>query len=229
MALAEARGFTYRPASDIAADDYAALIACVEALAPAGGAVAFDAEADAALGLVASLRPRLSEVLTDFFALTSDRLKGKNEGQIRRWKNVRSRSAANMIKVFGDKSINEITLEDAIAFRSWWQGRVAKGHVANTANKELGHASNIFETVNTLRSYGLVNQFGGLSLRDLGGSKRDPCSTDFIRGRILAPGALDRLNPEARDVLLAMINTGAGPNEIIGLEPEDFLLDHEIL
>ena len=24
-----------------------------------------------------------------------------------------------------------------------------------------------------------------------------------------------------------MVNTGAGPNEIIGLEPEDFRLDHE--
>ena len=35
---------------------------------------------------------------------------------------------------------------------------------------------------------------------------------------ILAPGALDGLNDEARDILLAMVNTGAGPGEIIGLE-----------
>lgn len=73
-----------------------------------------------------------------------------------------------------------------------------------------------------------MSPFGGLGLRDLGSSKRDPYSTDFIRRRILAPRALDRLNPEACDVLLAMINTGAGRNEIIGLEPEDFRLEAQI-
>ncbi|TPE50135.1 hypothetical protein [Amaricoccus solimangrovi] len=60
-------------------------------------------------------------------------------------------------------------------------GAGREGHVADTANKELEHASNIFETVNTPRHYGLVSPFGRLSLRDLGSSKRDPYSPDFIR------------------------------------------------
>ncbi|TPE50136.1 DUF6538 domain-containing protein [Amaricoccus solimangrovi] len=118
LKLAEAHGFTCRPATDLAAGDFEALHARVESPVHPGGAVAIGAEPNAALGLVASPRPRLSEVLEDFVALTSDRLKGKNEGQIRRWKNVRIRSVANMTKVFGDKPINQITCEDAVAFRT---------------------------------------------------------------------------------------------------------------
>ena len=43
-----------------------------------------------------------------------------------------------------------------------------------------------------------------------------PFSEDFIRDRLLADGALDGLNEDARDVLLVMVNTGARPSEIVG-------------
>ncbi|MBP7001681.1 DUF6538 domain-containing protein [Amaricoccus sp.] len=231
VALAEARGFTYRPAADIHAGAFEALIARVTALieATANQAAPILPEADALLGLLPAPRPRWSDVLADFFALTRDRLKGKAPDQVKRWEDPRKLTVDNMVAVMGDKPIDAIDRADALAFRKWWADRVEAGHDANTANKQFGFASDIFSTVNELRQYGLTNPFGGLRLSEIKGGKdkREPIPTDFIRETILAPGALDGLNPEARDILLAMVNTGAGPGEIIGLERADFELDHE--
>jgi integrase len=57
---------------------------------------------------------------------------------------------------------------------------------------------------------------------------RLPFSDDWIRDRILAPGALDGLNTEARCILLGMVNTGYRPVEGAELRPEDIRLDAEI-
>lgn len=225
--IAQTRGFRYRPIAAIATGDYAELLDRVKAL-ESHGRVMPDPEIEAILGRVEAPQPRLSAVLEDFFVLTRDRLKGKSPDQVKRWQDARRKTIANMIEVFGDKPIAEVTRADAVAFREWWQDRVSAGHAANTANKQFGQASDIFNTVNELRGYGLASPFGRLRLKDLGHGKRDPFSPNWIRQRLLAPGALDGLNQAARDVLLAMINTGAGPNEIIGLEPEDFRLDHEV-
>jgi hypothetical protein len=79
---------------------------------------------------------------------------------VKRWQDVRRKTVANMIEVFGDKPLPEITRADAIAFREWWQDRVAAGHAPNTANKQFGQASDIFNTVNELRGYRLASLFG---------------------------------------------------------------------
>jgi integrase len=231
VALAEARGFTYRPAADLVAGDFAALVERVKAAIEATGSrPAAGPDADALLGLVPAPRPRWSEVLADFFELTRDRLKGKAPDQVARWGDPRKLTVDNMIAVWGeDKPIDRIDRADALAFRKWWADRVEAGHSANAANKQFGFASDIFRTVNDLRHYGLKNPFTGLRLKEVKGGKekREPIPADFVRDVILAPGALDGLNAEARDILLAMVNTGAGPAEIIGLEGDDFQLDQE--
>jgi len=51
---------------------------------------------------------------------------------------------------------------------------------------------------------------------------------DWIRNRLLAPGALDGLNEEARDALLIMVNTGARPSEIVGALPEELAVEAEV-
>lgn len=224
--LAQARGFAYRPAADLAAGDFEALVTRVEALIRDGRTIDVGAGADALLGGVPVALPRISEALEDFFALTKDRLKGKNAAQVKRWEDIRRRSVAYMIEAMTDKPLNDITREDALLFRKFWQDKVTGGLAPNTANKSFGQASDLFQTVNDLRHYGLANPFRGLRFQDTGHSKRDPYSTEFIRDKILAVGALAGLNPEARDILLAMVNTGAAPYEIIGLEAEDFRLDH---
>ena len=175
-------------------------------------------------------RPRWSEVLANFFELTRDRIKGKAPDQVARWEDPRKLTVDNMIAVWGDdRPIDRLDRADALAFRKWWADRVEAGHSANTANKQFGFASDIFQ--HRQRSAALrpekplqrpAAERGqgreGKARADPGRvhSQRDPRAS-----------ALDALNREARDILLAMVKTGAGPAEIIGLEAEIFSLDHE--
>jgi integrase len=50
-------------------------------------------------------------------------------------------------------------------------------------------------------------------------------SVKWIKEKLLAPGALDGLNQEARSILLAMVNTGCRPSELAGLLPHHIHLD----
>lgn len=50
----------------------------------------------------------------------------------------------------------------------------------------------------------------------------------WIKEKLLAPGALDGRNIEARNILRALVNTGARPGEIANLRPEHIHLDANI-
>jgi integrase len=50
----------------------------------------------------------------------------------------------------------------------------------------------------------------------------------WIEDNILAAGALDNLNFEARCIIYALIETGCRPSEIANLKPEHIVLDHAV-
>ena len=54
---------------------------------------------------------------------------------------------------------------------------------------------------------------------------RPPFSPEWIRNKLLAPGALSGLNDEARGLLLGMVNTGYRPSEGAGLTAKTIRLD----
>ncbi len=227
--LAAARGFPYRPAAELAEGPLDDLVARLKALVDRHGNLATREEADALLGTVARPRLSFSAALDDFFDLTTDRLTGKSEGQIRRYKSPRKRAVRDFCAVVGDKAIEEVTRDDALAFRRWWRDRIeAEGRDANTANKDFQHLSDIFRTVSDMKGYGLTNPFAGLRFRQNGARETFPFSVEWIRDRLLAKGELDGLGAEARDVLLVMVNTGARPSEIVGARAEDFAIDDPV-
>lgn len=193
-------------------------------MARPGGAVAPYAEAAALLGTVDRPRVPFSALLADYFDQTTDRLAGKSEAQIHRWHLPRRRAVQNFIEVIGDKAIDEITRDDALEFRRWWRDRIAaEGLNPRSANKDFQHLGDLFRTICELRGFPLENQFRGLRFKEKA-AEQFPFSVDWIRGHILAPGALDGMGAEARDVLLVMVNTGARPSEIIGARGEDFAI-----
>ncbi|MEM7709920.1 MAG: integrase, partial [Pseudomonadota bacterium] len=57
---------------------------------------------------------------------------------------------------------------------------------------------------------------------------RPPFSEEWIRTRLLAPGALDGLNGQARALLLGMINTRYRPSEGAALTAETIRLDCDV-
>ena len=67
----------------------------------------------------------------------------------------------------------------------------------------------------------------GLLLAEGKKKSRPQFTTEWITTKLLAPGALDGLDVEARTIFLGMINTGACPRKLANLQPEHIILDHE--
>lgn len=221
---AQARGLVYRPVGELAEGPLEELVARLLRL-QAKGELADPVAVTADLGGVERPPFMLTEALEVFLEETGDRRAGMSENQVRKWSAPRRRAVAAFLEVCGDKALDAITRDDALALRAWWRKRMEAGDAqTHTANKAIGHLSDVFKTVVELRGLGLANPFAALRLRGDPVRRRPGFATDWIRERILAPGALDGMNAEARDVLVMMINTGAGIAEITGTRPQDLAL-----
>ncbi|SEK54846.1 tyrosine-type recombinase/integrase [Pacificibacter marinus] len=171
---------------------------------------------------------RLSALLARFSELTADRWVGKSKDQKRRWENERNRAIGNLIEQVGDKGIEDLTRSDVLRFRIWWWSRVGAGAAsASSANKDFSLLSAMIGAVITLEARAFENPFKGVRFHEDKG-QRLAFSRDWVRDKILAKGALDGLNLEARIALLIMVNTGARPSEILGLTSDRIRLDQDI-
>jgi integrase len=186
-------------------------------------------EAAAVLGGAQAPQVTVEKALELFWDLAKDKTLGKSDDQLRRWKNPRIKAVSNFVKVIGNKPLAEVSRDDMLDFRDWWFEKLAKdGLTANSANKDLVHLGNIWKTVNSMKRLGLALPLGGLSFKQDDKSQRLPFSSDWIRTRLLAEGAFDGLNTEARCIVLGMVNTGYRPSEAAGLLPEHIHLEGKV-
>lgn len=79
-----------------------------------------------------------------------------------------------------------------------------------------------------MKRIGLVLPLDGLSFKEGDAGQRSPFSPEWIQDKLLAPGALDGLNSEARGIFLTMVNTGARPSEIANLTRDRIKLDADV-
>ena len=226
--LAGIRGFRYLPSKQVAKLPADQFYDRVRKVMRRDGT--FDMkEAEAALGAVPKPKLTLSQCLKEFWKLAADRTVGKSEDQIRRWRNPRIKAIKNLIDVIGDQEIAALTADDMLDFREWWMDRIrTEGLTPNSANKDLIHIGNVLRTVNKMKRLGLDLPLSDLSIKEGEKKTRPAFSTDWIKDKILAPGALDGLNSEARAILLGMINTGYRPSEGAGLTAAQIKLDHDV-
>ncbi|TPQ46762.1 integrase [Prosthecomicrobium hirschii] len=167
--------------------------------------------------------------LNEYWSLAVDRIIGMSQDQMRRWRNPRLKAVKNFVEVIGDKRIDFITADDMLDFRMWWVERIRdQGLTANSGDKDLTHLSDVLRTVNRLKRLGLSLPLSELAIKEREQARRPGFSEAWIRSRLLAPGALDGLNTEARVILLTMINTGARPSEIANLTASRIRLDASI-
>ena len=186
-------------------------------------------EAAALLGGAQEPALTVSRALDLYWTLAKDKTLGKSEDQIRRWKNPRMKAVKNFIAVVGDKAIKHITSEDMLDFRNWWMERLeVEGLRPNSANKDLIHLGDVLKTVNKLKRLGLVLPLTDLAFKEADAKKRPPFSTRWITEKLMQPKALDGLNPEARAILLMMVNTGCRPSELAALNARTILLKHNV-
>ncbi|SNT40874.1 hypothetical protein SAMN05421763_11526 [[Luteovulum] sphaeroides subsp. megalophilum] len=123
-------------------------------------------EAAAVLGMVEPPKITVTRALELFWQIAEkDRTRGKDEDQIWRWKNPRKKAVANFVKVIGDKPIEEISSDDLLDWRAWWEEKIELEDLTpNSANKDFTHFSDTLKTVIKAKRLGLVIPMGGIHL-----------------------------------------------------------------
>ncbi|MDX8494225.1 integrase [Mesorhizobium sp. VK22B] len=221
-------GLAYRTNEELAAGPLDELIARMKLLLDRN---AIDNAADVAAVMGGVQRPalRLSGLLKEFEAIEQQNLLAMSPNQIKKWRNPKKRAIANLIGVIGDKEIARMTREDAVAFREWWQKRVVGGGLdIGTANKDIGHISKMLRVVDLTHQLKLEPVFHHLRLSGAVAAQRAAFSEQFVQEKILAEGALDGLNDEARHLVYLIADTGLRLSEAANLTAETIHLDHEI-
>lgn len=227
--LAARRGYAFAPAAEVAKLPLDELIARIEAAMKPGGASIDRIEAAAVLGGAKPPKLMVSQVLDEFWPLARADLLGKSQNQIRRWENPRKRAFATLISVIGDKAVEDLTTKDLNTFKAWWVDRIEEGEVGpNSANKDMTHILSAIRTVATANDLEVKFNRSGLRISEGRQNTRPPFSTDWIKTKLLAPGALNGLNGEAKGIILGMVNTGYRPSEGAMLTSAQIRLDTDV-
>jgi integrase len=182
--------------------------------------------AAAVLGTEKRPIPKLSDLFEEFEALVAEEIKDFSPEQRRIWRTARVRSVAQFVERVGDKPVTEVTEDDGLDYVDWWRGRIVKGDaLAKTANRDIGQLSRMLKDVSVRRRLKIPDIFKGLRLRGETEKARVPYDVEFIQDKLLAAGALDGLNDEARHVLYVVADTGLRPSEVVNLTESAIYLD----
>lgn len=236
VARAKALGFAYRPVADLAATEAVeAILRRIEAVPqgksekPAGLAL---------LGAAGDNDQTIRDALQTYFdTIAPDQIRLKSEEQRKRWKAKRLASVETFIALVGNLRMGEIGRDNAQRFHSFYMERIAPPGGAkpsatpNFGNQKIGHLRTLYrEWFAYMGMPDRRNPFDKLSFSERKGrhAPRPAFSTGFIRDHLLKPGELAALNDEARNLVLAMIETGARPAELCNLTPSDIRLDADV-
>ncbi|GAA2866960.1 integrase [Aminobacter niigataensis] len=230
----EAMGFRYQSSEDIASGDLRDVVSRLEAVMDER---TLPATNRAVMGTI----PAPSVTLTAAFKvytdeIVHDELRGKSESQKRSWRKVKQRAVNNLVDVCGDLPISEITRSDALKLYNLWLERIApkkKGarstHKPTSGNRDLGNLRGLYESYHKHQGIEIKqNPFDGLGFAEKTKRSRPPIPTEWIKTKLLTGDALTGLNPQARGVLLAMIETGARPSELCNLQKTEIFMKAEV-
>jgi integrase len=224
--LARSMGLSYRTRSE-RGDDIVDLVQRLEALA-ARGLVDNEAAVDAALGGVERPPVLLSTMFEHYEKHVGDRLLKKAPDQVRKWRNPRLKALRNFLDVIGDKPIAHVTREDGLAFRSYWLDRLRdEGLDPGTANKDIGHISQMLDTLSDAWRLDLRRPLAGLRVSGEHHNPRIAFSVADVE-RLLTPGAFGELNPQATAIACLVPLIGIRPSEACNLSAERIRLAHNI-
>lgn len=230
--LATAHGFHYKTQSELEAGPLDDLIARVLTLKKTDPTAASPETTAALLGGVEPPKIMVSTLFDEYEKAAREEIAGKTADAIRRWRNPRLKAAKNFITAVGDRPILEITRDEALDFRGWWLDRLADPEEAagspGTANKDMIHLGGMISKLCRFKRWTDPRVFAGLALKEKAGRAVPPFESEWIRDTLLCENPVPDLDPEALDVLLVMINTGARPSEIHGLHAEDIQLSGPI-
>ena len=226
--LARSLGLDYQTPSVWATASIEDVLARIETVV-ANGLINNAPICKAALGAIEK-PPILLSQLYDEYEITQKLVLSKmSPDQVRKWKAAKKRAVEILVEQRGDKALHQLTRDDALVFADWWEERVInEGIGAGTANKNISHIGGMIRAVNRRLKLGLDDVFAGTRIDGGRDGQRAPFPVEFIRDVVLAPGKLDELNDDARDVIYVVMETGARPSEIVNLTAPRIMLDADI-
>lgn len=218
-------GFDYLPAAEVSRLPIPEIVARLEAASTSGSEL-HELSVSALAGGVKQPKLMLSDLFAEYERLSATDIRDLSPDQVRKWRNPKLRAVANLIQVVGDRPISSVTRDQALDFREWWQGRVADEELdPDTANKDFGHLNTMFKAVERAMRIGLGPVFSEMRIRGASGGQRVAFLPPFVQERILADGALDGLNDEARRVIYLIVETGLRLSETCNLNGDTIRLD----
>lgn len=228
VTIARSMGVDYLTPDEAARRDIGELLARIETL-NIGDRKTDVAVVDAVLGAVEKPKVMLSHLFTEYEKTQQTPLSKMSPDQRRKWTSAKKRAVEILIEQRGNKTLQDLTRADAVAYADFWEGRtIAEGISPNSANKNISHIGGMIKAVNKRLALGLDSVFSGTRIDGGRDGSRAPFTVDHIRKVILAPDALDGLNDEARDVIYVAMETGCRPSEIVNLSKGRIKLGAEI-
>jgi integrase len=223
-------GLTYLPTPELLTKSVEEVVRRVEKLIERRYG---DAPAAVSAALGGEDRPviMVSQLFTEYEALQTAALAQMSPDQVRKWGNQRKRAVENLKDALGDGAIPlvELTKAHGKKFRQYWQDRIVDEELdIGTANKSIGNISKMLRVVSNANGLEVPAILSGLRIEGGITGKRPPFEISFIQERILAPGAMDELNEEARRVVYVMVESGLRPSEIVNLTESTIHLGHNV-
>jgi len=221
-------GFTYHDIPTLAGVDVEAIKARLQHIEKVKFA---PSHIEAVLGAAPAPVLMLQDVLSKYWDIAKSHILNKTPQQITKWELPRKKAMANFISCVGNKPLAKLTREDTLGFRDWWIERLKTGkYVSATANKDLKLVKTIVSTVaeNFKINIECEHLFKKLLLKRNDAKRRLPFTTEYLRKVLLAPESLQGLEDEAKAVVYAFAETGAGLSELTVLSRENIILDADI-
>lgn len=166
--------------------------------------------------------------------IVADEIAGKSAAQRKQWEKVKRRAVNSFITVVDDKPMIDITRDDARAFHKHWLEKVAPKaggprKSASLGNRMIGNMRVLYDAYFAhLDEPDRQNPFNGLSFAEKFKRSRPPFPLEWVKTKVMRPGALAAMNDEARAVVLILIETGARPSEICNLTEPFIKLDASV-
>ena len=159
----------------------------------------------------------------------------KSPNQRASWEKTKRTSVQYFIDFAGDIALEEITRDLALNYQKHWAKQVrpkdqnAKPVAPNTANRHIGNIRSLYaDYFKHIGEEERPNPFRNMHFKAKARTEVPPFSSNWVREKILAPGATRKWRPELQLITLMLIETGCRPSEIINLRVEDFHIDEPV-
>lgn len=234
LSLLDNLNISYRPMDELITGPINELLARIDAAAALG---AESTAIPAALGALKFPKTLVSEMPPIIEEQKKADIASKNKRQLRMWRNKYLQAATSFVEIVKEKSVPDITEQDAMIYRKYWKGRRDRGEITtNYANKKMRFMRQLvdayyerFDVPPSQRN----NPFSGSSIETLtvettAGGRKLAFPMPWVQKVLIEQKGLDGLNSQARDIASISAECGSRQSEIFDVPPADIHLNHPI-